>query len=88
MQPIRSWRFLSTVYTTIKNYERIKKNIFLSKKSRIISTYMCKSFHNTHELQDDQKIPQALRDRKPKSDKNTMQHFVDMKQVCLTEHFI
>lgn len=82
MQPVLRWSCLSTVYKAIKN-DTLQKNIFRSKKSRIINGYMCKSFHNTHIRRDDEQVATALRTKKPKSKRDTLQYFVDMKQVMI-----
>ncbi|XP_014210209.1 mitochondrial ribosome-associated GTPase 2 [Copidosoma floridanum] len=74
------FKVICTVYRTFKNYNSIGKNTFPTKKHRIISSYMYKSFHSTHNLAEDQ-VPKALRNTKPKSKRGTLQYFVDIKQV-------
>lgn len=80
MQPIQKWRFVSTVYRIMRNYDNVQKDIFQSKRNRIISSYMCKSFHNTHQTRREH-VPTALRVKKPTAEQFTSQYFVDMKQV-------
>ncbi|XP_008211400.1 mitochondrial ribosome-associated GTPase 2 isoform X2 [Nasonia vitripennis] len=52
-----------------------------SKRIRIISSFLYKSFHSTHQIHEHEHVASALRNTKPKSDRDTLQYFVDMKQV-------
>lgn len=81
MQPILKWQSISAVYRVMRNCNTVQKNIFQSKRIRIISSFLYKSFHSTHQIREDEHVASALRTKKPKSDRNTLQHFVDMKQV-------
>lgn len=81
MKPVFQCRFVSAIFKTVKNYNGTQRNILQSQKSRIISSYMCKSFHNTHQLDVQEPAPSALRNKKPKSKNPTSQYFVDLKQV-------
>lgn len=82
MQPTLQWRIASVIFRNIKNHNAGQRNIFQSQKNRILSSYMCKSFHSTHQqLKKNDRVPTALRSKKSKAEKTTTQHFVDLKQV-------
>ncbi|XP_008211397.1 mitochondrial ribosome-associated GTPase 2 isoform X1 [Nasonia vitripennis] len=81
MQPIFKWQSISAVYRVIRNCNTVQKNIYQSKRIRIISSFLYKSFHSTHQIHEHEHVASALRNTKPKSDRDTLQYFVDMKQV-------
>ncbi|KAJ8673378.1 hypothetical protein QAD02_004640 [Eretmocerus hayati] len=81
MQNFQGWKFVATICRTVINSNSPQRDILLPKRCRIVSSFMCKSFHNTHQMSKNDHVPSALRNMKPKSQKNTPQHFTDMKQV-------
>jgi hypothetical protein len=81
MHPIIKYRPLSVIRSKIRNYfsaQIIKKDLY--ENQNCIISCKCKYFQNSSQ-ENEESTANAMRPIKPKSKRETVQFFVDLKQV-------
>ncbi|XP_011504371.1 PREDICTED: mitochondrial ribosome-associated GTPase 2 [Ceratosolen solmsi marchali] len=75
------YRSLSVLYSSLRHCVSVqmrKTNVYQNKN--VIVSFMCKSFHNLNQMKQ-KSVANPLRHVKPRSARETLQYFVDMKQI-------